>query len=92
MCTISETNFSKLRISRAYCNLMCLPEQGTRTISLAWIGSCEIRMHDVPRSESAKEPLFIIELFDHYAQLSIDSRLCYGIADGASAFETFMSR
>jgi len=49
-------------------------------------------MHDVPRSESAKEPLFIIELFDHDAQLSIDSRLCYGIADGASAFETFMSR
>jgi hypothetical protein len=92
VCTISENNVTKLRISRAYFNLMCLPEDGQRTVSLAWIGSCEIRMQDAPRSDGAGEPLFIMDLFDHDAQLSIDSRLCYGIADGAAVFEAFVSR
>jgi|APFre7841882630_1041343.scaffolds.fasta_scaffold289978_1 hypothetical protein len=33
-----------------------------------------------------------IDLFDHDAQLSIDSRFCYDIAESAVAFENFASR
>ena len=92
MCRTSENNFARLRISRAYFNLICIPEGDARIISLAWIGNCEIRMHDVPRTSDAKEPLFVLDLFDHDAQLSIDRCVCNDIAEGAAAFEAFVSR
>jgi hypothetical protein len=71
---------------------MCCPEGSARMVSLAGIGNCEIRMHIALRTNAGKEPLFVIDLFDHDAQLSIDSRFCYDIADGAVAFENFASR
>jgi hypothetical protein len=87
---ISDSNFSKLRITRAYINLLCLPQGDVGMISLAWIGNYEVRMLDVP--QTADEPLFLIELFDHDAQSQLDSRVCYEIEQGAAAFEAFVSR
>ena len=87
----SDNNFTKLRISRAYFNLMCIPEGDGRMISLAWIGNYEIRILEASRTGSGEEPLFLIELFDHDAQSSVDSRVCYDIDEGAAAFEAFAS-
>jgi hypothetical protein len=61
-------------------------------ISLAWIGNYEIRMLEASRTSSGDEPLFLIDLFDHDAQSSLDSRVCYDIEEGATAFEAFASR
>ena len=92
VCRTSENSLTKLRISRAYFKLMCIPEGDARTISIAWIGSFEVRMHDVASTSGGKEPLFVLELFDHDSQSSIDSRICCNIAEGAATFETFVSR
>lgn len=92
MCAISDGNFSKLRITRAYIKLLCVPEGDVGMVSLAWIGNYEIRMLDVPLTSAADEPLFLIELFDHDAQSLVDSRVCYEIEQGAAAFEAFVSR
>jgi hypothetical protein len=87
----SDNNFTKLRISRAYFDLMCLPEGDARMISLAWIGNYEIRMLDAPRTRSGVEPLFLMELFDHDAQSSVDSRICCDMEEGAAIFEAYVS-
>jgi hypothetical protein len=90
--TISDGNFYKLRITRAYINLLCLPQGNVAMISLAWIGNYEIRMLDVPQTGTADEPLFLIEFFDHDAETQLDCRVCYEIEQGAAAFEAFVSR
>jgi hypothetical protein len=61
-------------------------------ISLAWIGNYEIRMFEASRASSDDAPLFLMELFDHDAQSTVDSRVCYAIEEGAVAFEAFVSR
>jgi hypothetical protein len=86
-----EYNLTTLRVSRAYVSLLSRPEGDGAAISLAWIGDLEIRMHAAPPSSAAKQPLFIIDIFDHDAQLFIDSRACYAVADGAVAFDEFLS-
>jgi hypothetical protein len=75
VCGTSENSFTKLRISKAYANLLRMPVGDTRMISLAWIGNNEIRMHQAPRTYAADEPLFLIELLDHDAQTQLDSRV-----------------
>jgi len=71
---------------------MCIPEGDARMVSIAWIGSYEIRMRDVAPTSDGREPLFVMDLFDHDSQLSIDSRICCDIAEGAAAFEAFVAR
>ncbi|WP_157088396.1 hypothetical protein [Bradyrhizobium jicamae] len=85
-----EYNFTTLRISRAYVSLLSRPEGDATAISLAWIGDYEIRMHAASPTGAAKQPLFIVDIFDHDAQLFIDSRACYSIAEGAVAFDEFL--
>ena len=86
-----EYNFTTLRISRAYVSLVARPEGGESTaISLAWIGDFAIRMHAAAPSGAGKQPLFIVDIFDHDAQLSIDSRACHTVAEGAVAFDEFL--
>jgi hypothetical protein len=92
MCRISDNNFRKLRISRAYVNLLCLPEGDARMISLAWIGNYEIRMLDASPAGSDDAPLFLMELFDHDTRSRVESRVCYDIEDGTVAFEDFVSQ
>jgi len=49
-------------------------------------------MLDASKSDTAIGPLFLIELFDHDAQSSIDSRICCAIDEGVAAFRDFISR
>jgi hypothetical protein len=85
-----EYNLTTLRVSRAYVSLLSCPEGEAAAISLAWIGDYEIRMHAAPPSCAVKQPLFIVDIFDHDAQLCIDSRACYAVAEGAAAFDEFL--
>jgi hypothetical protein len=84
-----EYNFTTLRISQAFVSLRCQPEGGAKAISLAWIGEFEIRMHAATPT-SAENPLFILDIFDHDAQLFIDRRACHTLAEGAVAFDEFL--
>ena len=86
-----EYNFTTLRISQAYVSLQCQPDDGIKAISLAWIGEFEIRMHAATPT-SAEKPLFILDIFDHDAQLFIDSRACHTLAEGAVRSTNFCSR
>ena len=85
-----EYNLTTLRISRAYVSLLSRPEGAATAISLAWIGDYEIRMHAAPPRSAAQQPLFIVDIFDHDAQLPIDSRACHSVAEGAAAFDEFL--
>ena len=85
-----EYNLTTLRVSRAYVSLLSRAEGDTAAISLAWIGDYEIRMHTAPPTNAVKQPLFIVDVFDHDAQLFIDSRACYTVAEGAVAFDEFL--
>ena len=87
---VLEYNFTTLRISRAYVSLLSRPEGEPTTISLAWIGDHEIRMHAAPLAGAATQPLFIIDVFDHDVQALIDSRACHSVADGAVAFDELL--
>ena len=82
-----------LRIARAYGRLVSRAEGDPGTMSLAWIGDHEIRMHASSRPCSiVREPLFILYLFDHGAEKIIDACACYNIAEGAAAFDAMVSR
>jgi hypothetical protein len=92
VCNISDDKFSKLRITRAYIKLLCIPEGDVRIVSLACIGSYEIRMFEASQSSSDVAPLFSLELFDHDAQSPVDIRVCYDIGEGAAAYADFISK
>ena len=92
MCKITDNTFRKLRITRAYIKLLCIPEGDARVVSLVQIGNYEIRMLEVPKADTAEGPLFLIELFDQDAQSSVDSRICDDVEEGVAAFEDFISR
>ena len=85
-----EYNLTTLRVSRAYVSLLSRPEGDAAAVSLAWLGDFEVRMHAAPPSSAVKQPLFIVDIFDHDAQLFIDSRACYTVAEGAVAFDEFL--
>ena len=89
---ISENPFSKLRITRAYIKLLCIPEGEAGIVSLMQIGNCEIRMLEASKADIADGPLFLLELFDHDTQSAIDSLVCDDIEGGVAAFEDFLSR
>jgi hypothetical protein len=92
VCKISDIEFSRLRIVRAYIKLLCLPEGAVKIVSLGRIGNCELRMLDASKADIADGPLFLIEFFDHDAQSSVDSCICCGIDEGVAAFQNFISR
>ena len=82
MCTASEIEFSKLRTIRAYLKLKCIPEGTAKMVSLARLGNYEVRMLESSQDDTDAAPLFSIELFDHDAQLPVDSRSCCSIDEG----------
>ena len=92
MCKNSDIEFSKLRISRAYIKLLCVPEGAAKIVSLARIGNYEVRMMESSENGSDAAPLFSIELFDHDAQSPVDRCICYSLDEGAAAFQDFISR
>jgi len=89
---ISDSTFSKLRMTRAYVKLLCIPDGETKLVSLGQIGNCEVRMLDAAKADSGRHALFLLELFDHDRQLVVESRVCDDIEEGVAAFETFVSR
>jgi hypothetical protein len=89
VCKIADNAFRKLRITRAYIKLLCIPDGQARMVSLAQIGNYEIRMLEASKADG---PLFLIELFDHDAQSSVGSCVCDDIEEGVAAFEDFISR
>lgn len=92
MCEATDIEFSKLRISRAYIKLLCIPESAEKMVFLTRIGNYEVRMLESLQNGLDAAPLFSIELFDHDAQLSVDTCGCFGIDEGAAAFRDFISR
>jgi hypothetical protein len=92
VCKIPDNTFIKLRITRAYIKLLCIPDGEAKMVSLVQIGNYEIRMLEASRADTADGPLFLIELFDHDAQSSVDSCVCDDIEEGVAAFEDFISR
>ena len=92
MCNRSDKEFRKLRITRAYIKLLCIPEDEARIVSLVRIGNYEVRMLDSLQTRSADTALFCLELFDHDAQSVVDSCVCYDIEQAVAAFEEFISR
>lgn len=88
----SDNTFSKLRISRAYIKLLCIPEGESKIVSLVQIGNYEIRMLEASKTDTADSPLFLIELFDHEAQSAVESCVCCDIEEGVAAFENFVLR
>ena len=92
VCKASEIEFSKLRITRAYIKLLCIPEGAAKMVSLARLGNYEVRMLESSQNDSDAAPLFSIELFDHDAQSPVDSCSCHGIDEGAAVFRDFISR
>jgi len=89
---VPDNTFSKLRITRAYIKLLCIPEGEAKMVSLMQIGNYEIRMLEVAKADTADGPLFSIQLFDYDAQSLVDSRVCDDIEEGVAAFEDFISR
>ena len=89
---MTDITLSKLRITRAYIRLLCIPEGQTKIVSLVQIGNCEIRMLEAPTGDVVDGPLFLLELFDHDAQSAVDSCLCDDVEEGAAAFENFVSK
>ena len=92
MCNTSDIEFSKLRISRAYIKLLCIPEGVAKIVSLARIGNCEVRMLESLQIDYNAAALFSIELFDYDEQSPVDTRVCYSIDEGAAAFQDYISR
>jgi hypothetical protein len=93
VCRVPDKVFSQLRITRAYIRLLCIPEgeRNTRMVSLANIGSYEIRIFE-PFPEIPAASLFWMELFDHDAQASVDSCACRDIEEAVVRFDDFIAR
>ena len=93
MSRISDKTLGELRIASPYIKLLCIPEGSSETsVSLACIGNCEIRIFEGPQVTSDGTPLFWLELFDHDAEMSVDSVSCHEIEDAVVVFEDFISQ
>jgi hypothetical protein len=84
---------TEFRISQAYLKLCAVPE-GTpgASVSLASIGSHEIRMLAHPATDLDSAPLFWLELFDHSMKTSVDSFRCHRLKDAVPVFSDFVAR
>jgi hypothetical protein len=92
VCKISDNEFGKLRITRAYIKLLCIPEGADKVVSLARIGNYEVRMFETSQSGADAAALFLMELFDQDAQLPVDSCVCYDIGKAVTVYQDFISR
>jgi hypothetical protein len=89
---MSERTHAELLISKAYAKLSAIPKDGSQaSVSLASIGSYEVRMFLRRRPDLNGVPQFWLELFDHGTRRSVDSFLCHQVKDAAPIFEEFMS-
>src|SRR5258708_32292591 len=90
MSNISDNALSKMRIARAYVQILCiLEDRSEASASLASIGNCEIRMFVGSKAHSDGMSLSWMELFEHGAKASVDSYSCHKIEDAVAVFEDF---
>jgi len=94
MCTKFSRTSGRLRTTQAFIALSNIPEGCGRseTISIARIGSYEIRMFSGLPSWPYGVPLIWIELFDHGVRLSADSCGCHEIDDAVAGFDAFVAQ
>jgi hypothetical protein len=94
MCKTFDETLGELRVTQAYIKLLSITEKGTETgiVSLARIGNYEIRILEGSKSGSDSESLIWMELFDHDAQMSIDSFRCREIEDALAVFRDFVAQ
>jgi hypothetical protein len=89
---MSERTHAELLISRTYAQLSTMPKEDSQaSVSLASIGSYEVRMFLRRGPDLNGVPQFWLELFDHGTRRSVDSYLCHRVKDAAPIFEEFMS-
>ena len=89
---MSERTHAELLISKAYTKLSAIPKDGSQaSVSLASIGSHEVRMFLRRAVDLNDVPQFWLELFDHGTRRSVDSFLCHQVKDAAPVFEEFLS-
>ena len=90
---MSDKMLGKLQNASACVRFLRLPEGSFETsVSLAWIGSCEVRIFEGPRVTSDGMPVFWLELFDHSAKMSVDSFSCREIEDAVVILEDFFAQ
>jgi hypothetical protein len=89
----SETTLAELKIARAYVRLCAIPEGSPEaSVSLASIGSHEIRMLRSPEVDLDGVPLFWLELFDHSTKMSVDSFCCHRLKDAVPVVCDFLAQ
>ena len=89
----SEQMLIEFRIARAYVRLCSIPEDSPEaSVSLASIGSHEIRMLRSPEVDLDGVPLFWLELFDHGTRMSVDSFCCYRLKDAVPVVREFFAQ
>ena len=92
-CNTSEWTLTELRIARAYVSLCSIPEDSPEaSVSLASIGSHEIRMLAGPAVDLDSAPLFWLELFDHSTKTSVDSCCCHRLKDAVPVVCDFFAQ
>jgi hypothetical protein len=89
---MSERTHAEFLISKAYAKLSAIPKDGSQaSVSLASIGSYEVRMFLRRGPDLNGVPQFWLELFDHDTRRSVDSFLSHQVKDAAPIFDEFMS-
>ena len=90
-CNTSDGTLTELKIARAYVKL-CSISDPEASVSLASIGSHEIRMLGGSAIDIDSAPLFWLELFDHGAKTSLDSFCCRRLKDAAPVVSDFFAQ
>ena len=94
MCKTFDETLGELRLTQAYIKLLSIAEKrtGTGMVSVARIGNYEIRIFESSQRGSDGEPPIWMELFDHDAQISVDSSRCREIEEALAVFRDFVAQ
>jgi hypothetical protein len=94
MCTKPGRTSGRLRTTQAFIALSSISESSSvpRTISIVKIGKYEIRMFNGPPIWPGGTRASWLELFDHNAQLSVDSCSCREIDEALTGFDELVSQ
>ena len=90
-CNTSDGTLTELKIARAYVKLSSISDPEA-SVSLASIGSHEIRMLAGPAADLDSAPLFWLELFDHGTKTSLDSFCCHRLKDAVPVVSDFFAQ
>ena len=89
---MSERPHAELLLSEAYAELSAISENSSQaSVSLASIGSYEVRMLLRRGPDLNGVPQFWLELFNYGTRRSVDSFLCHQVKDAAPIFDEFLS-